>query len=59
MSPRAEAGAELAIRNRRAQQELLGAAAFAVEIVDAAVRHAETIEIARVAAERRRDEEQV
>ena len=59
MPPRAEAGAELAVRHRRAQQELPGAAAFAVEIVDAAVAAAETVEIARRAAEARRDVEQL
>ena len=58
MSARAEAGAELAVGQRIAQQELLGAAAVLVEIVGAAVLHLEAVEVARRAAEGRRDIEE-
>ena len=59
MAAAAEAGAELAVRKRIAQQELLGAAAVLVEIVERAVLHLEAIEVARVAAEGRRDVEEL
>ena len=59
MPARAETGAELAGRDRRAQQELPGAAALAVEIVDAAVACAEPVEIARRPAERGGNVEQL
>ena len=58
MAAAAEAGAELAVRKRVAQQELLCAAAVLVEIVERAVLHLEAIEVARVAAEGRRDVEE-
>ena len=48
----------LPVGQRVAQQELLGAAAVFVEIVDAAVLHLEAVEVARRAAECRRDIEQ-
>ena len=53
MAAHAEAGPELAVRHRIAQQELARALAVRIEIVDRAIRHLEAVIGAHVAAERR------